>query len=290
MIKDMESQIQATLEDRLSGIERLLSGITQSPGQANPGRAAPSLSALSAPLTEPTGLRSSNGATASQHATLSEEAPVDAGATGQLSDALRQLSLAMDPMAVTKSEGMVYRPEFHAQHKLKDVPVKTIDHQKMSLQELNYGMLCVLEHLLLSGSEAWSTYLQHMKFVLRQAVNKSYTDGAYVGYDRMVVDRFLQDKKHGFVAGDMLSVSSNFHAANFRKETIKTTRKTGRRAQRPSKSDGGWEEPVEIPTDWPDDICFYFNRRRCYGRCVRSHICKKCKGNHKDLDCKETKN
>lgn len=86
----------------------------------------------------------------------------------------------------------------------------------------------------------------------------------------MVVDKFLLDKKKGFAAGDVLSVSSNFHAANFRRDFVKPFKKSPKaRGQRVQKPEAGSEEPIEIPLDWPDDICFYFNRRRCYGKCSR---------------------
>lgn len=162
----------------------------------------------------------------------------------------------------------------------------------MSLPDLNYGMLCVLEQLLLSGNESWHSYIQHMKFVARQSLGRNYVDQAFVGYDRMVVDKYLQDTHKGFAAGDVLSVSSNFHAANFRKDFGKPFKKSPKaRNQRTPRVEGSSDEFIEIPSDWPDDICFYFNRRRCYGRCSRSHVFRKCRGVHRDTECKaESKN
>lgn len=203
-------------------------------------------------------------------------------ATGQLSDALRQLSLAVD-IQPDKAEGMLYRPEWYAQRKLKDTPIKSLDYQKLSLCDLQYGMTCVLEYLLKSNNPAWHSYLQHMKYVSRQASTNSYIDAAFSGYDRMVVDKYLEDPSKGFQAGDVISVSSNFHAANFKRDPVRSTPK---RRTRSAKARLDNEEPVEVPESWPSDICYYYNRRSCYGKCNRSHICHKCHGNHRDLDCK----
>lgn len=203
-------------------------------------------------------------------------------ATGQLSDALRQLSLVVENTP-DKIEGMLYRPEWYAQRKLKDMPMKSLDYSKLSLNELHYGMTCVLEYLLQSGNKSWPSYIQHMKYVSRQASSNNYVDQAFCGYDRMVIDKYLEDTSQGFQAGDIISVSSNFHAANFRREQVKPVLKKARRGQK-NRYEG--EEPVEVPESWPSDICYYYNRRSCYGRCNRSHICHKCRGNHRDLECK----
>lgn len=204
---------------------------------------------------------------------------------GQLSDALRQLTLAVDSTTVDKTEGIMYRPEWYSQRKLKDTPLKSLDYQRQSLHELYYGMTCVLEYLTSQGSRATNSYIQHMKYVSRQASSNSYVDSAFTGYDRMVVDKFLEDTSKGFQAGDIIAVSSNFHAANFKPVVQKPA---GKKANRYNKPRHNTEEPVEIPENWPNDVCYYFNRRTCFGRCSRSHVCKKCRQAHRDIDCKST--
>lgn len=283
MMKDMETRLQTTMEDRLLGIKRLISGLKErNLHDPEPSAITPGSTAHSVPVTVlPPSSVTSKGPVCS-----ADVNPALAGATGPLSDALRQLSLAMDPVSASKAEGIQFRPEFYAQHKLRDVSIKSLDYQKLSLHELTYGMICVLEHLLTTGNESWVSYLQHMKFIARQASNNSYLDMAFAGYDRMVIDKYLSDKCAGFAAGDMLCVSSNFHAANFRQNVNKVPKKLGRRGQKGTQADAGSEDSVDIPSDWPDEICYYINRRRCYGRCVRSHMCRRCKGSHKDIDCK----
>lgn len=98
---------------------------------------------------------------------------------------------------------------------------KSLDYTKLSLNELQYGMTCVLEYLLQSGNRAWPSYIQHMKYVSRQASMNNYIDSAFSGYDRMVIDKYLEDTSKGFPAGDIISVSSNFHAQILKGNSLK---------------------------------------------------------------------
>lgn len=322
MLKDVEIRINNSMEDRFTRLENMIASLqlvkqenlsdqdtgvkvpATQPSQEPMGATGIQASSLhTAPSCDQRDTRDSRDSLSNQPRArtghpptllsapttmhgAARSAPNPTGAStvvaGQLSDALRQLSLAVD-ISPEKAEGMLYRPEWHSQRKLKDVPTKNLDYQKMSLHDLQYGMTCVLEHLLLSGNPAWHTYIQHMKYVSRQALSNNYTDSAFCGYDRMVVDKYLEDTSKGFAAGDIISVSSNFHAANFKKEMVKPNPK---RFKRGSKTKYENEEPVEIPENWPSDICYYYNRRSCYGRCNRSHICRKCRASHRDADCK----
>lgn len=97
----------------------------------------------------------------------------------------------------------------------------------MSLNDFYYGMTCVLEHLLQSGSDLWTSYIQHMKYVSRQSMANAYVDNAFTGYDCMVVDKYLDDPRKGFHPGEVISVSSNFHAINFKREMSKVNFKKG---------------------------------------------------------------
>lgn len=115
MVKDMEARLQTTIEERLSGIEQLLAGREDTKRDfSNPypllsstyRQPAPVSARLTVPLTD----TKSHGVTGtdkgSQHQAAAEENPSSAGATGQLSDALRQLSLAMDIGTATRTEGI----------------------------------------------------------------------------------------------------------------------------------------------------------------------------------------
>lgn len=162
MVKQMEDRLQSSMDDKFSRLERLFMGKkphpyvpTKSESQASTGSHPPA--AQTAPEAGQ-GLKPATGV---------EPTVASTAVTGQLSDALKQLSLAIDTSTGDKGSGMLLRPEWHAQHKVKDILVKSLDHQKMSLNDLYYGMTCVLEHLLHSGSEHWQSYLQHRKYVSR---------------------------------------------------------------------------------------------------------------------------
>lgn len=125
-----------------------------------------------------------------------------------------------------------------------------------------------------------------MKYVSRQAMANAYVDSAFCGYNCMVVDLEVpRITTQGILSGG----GYNFHAINFNREQKMSQKKVKKSRV---KSDN--EEVIEIPDGWPDEICYYYNRRKCYGRCARSHICRKCKQGHRDIDCrvqsKERKN
>lgn len=144
--------------------------------------------------------------------------------------------------------------------------LKNMDHQKMSITELLFGMVCVLESLITTGNSDWVSYLQHLKFIARQSIANSYIDSAFTGYDRMVVNKYIEDRKAGFQAGDLISVASNFHAANFKQNTGKDASKSQARRKQKNQRKLDQVEPLDIPDSWPDDICYFY-------RCIFQYIC-----------------
>ena len=128
-----------------------------------------------------------------------------------LSAALQQLSIAIDPTSASSTKGLLLRPEYYIQHKDQGVPVKSLDHTKLSYKQLVCGMGRVLKYLIQSGYEFMS-YLEHYNFVTLHASRHNFLDMAFVGYDRYIVDRVLGGETAGFCAGDSLAVSTFFHA------------------------------------------------------------------------------
>ena len=135
------------------------------------------------------------------------------GATGRppldpsllpLTDALAQLTLAVDP-AAGKAKGLFLRPEYHFQHVKSSTPLKQIDHTKLDYKDLVYGWFCVIEHLLLKGGDL-KGYLGHCKFVADQATSGSFVDSAFVNYDRHVVSKVVDGLSDTFIAGDIIVI------------------------------------------------------------------------------------
>ena len=98
-----------------------------------------------------------------------------------LTDALAQLTLAVDP-AAGKSKGLFLRPEYYYQHVRSNTPLKQLDHTKLTYKDLVYGWFCVIEHLLSKGGDLGG-YVGHCKFVAEQASTGSFVDAAFVNYD-----------------------------------------------------------------------------------------------------------
>ena len=70
---------------------------------------------------------------------------------GPLTEVLQQVSVAIDPTPQSLTKGLLLRPEYYVQHMDKGVPVKSLDHSKLSIKELMGGMGRVMSHLAKTG-------------------------------------------------------------------------------------------------------------------------------------------
>ena len=214
---------------------------------------------------------------------------------GPLTSVLQQLSIAIDPTPQSSVKGLLLRPEYYVQHKDKGVPVKSLDHSKLTFKELMSGMGRVMLHLSKTGGNV-SSYIEHFSFLTRKAGAHSFVDSAYVAYDRYVVDQFINGDTESFVPGDLFAVALHFHAGNIAqspapaKPAWRGFRGRGyRRGGRQSWFDGDrerekdrdqWSQNPSLD-GFPEDLCFNFNYRTCHGKCSKSHVCRLCRGPHK---------
>lgn len=129
-----------------------------------------------------------------------------------LTTALQQLSNAVDPDASNRNAGMLFRPEYYALHKLNNIPVRQLDHRRMSFKQLMYGMTCVAQHVRSSGYDI-DGYLSHVEFISRHVSDDSYIDSAYADYDKFVIDNFLKSPISGFRIADSVAIGHAFHPA-----------------------------------------------------------------------------
>lgn len=202
-----------------------------------------------------------------------------------LTSALQQLSNAVDPDASIRSAGMRFRPDYHALHKLSNIPLRQVDYRKMSFKQLMYGMTCVAQNVRAGGYDI-DGYLSHIEFITRHASDESYTDCAYAEYDHFVIDRFLKNPVAGFVIADSVAIGHAFHPAKLNMDVQdkgygvnKMKRKPGKKSQR-----------GEIPEGYPENNCFYWNYRVCNNAgCQKKHSCHVCEGNHKAVGCPRDK-
>ena len=223
---------------------------------------------------------------------------------GPLTSVLQQLSIAIDPTPQSSVKGLLLRPEYYVQHKDKGVPVKSLDHSKMTYKELMSGMSRVLSHLSKTGGNV-ASYIDHLSFLTRKAGAYSFVDSAFVSYDRHVVDQFISGESDTFVVGDLFGVALYFHAGNVvqpvKPPFVKYNRGRGfrRGGSRPQWFDHDRQQTPDKESSasgnslegFPDDICYNFNYRSCTGSCKKSHICRLCRGNHKasSAQCASTK-
>ena len=217
---------------------------------------------------------------------------------GTLTSALRQLSQAIDPSPVSK-KGMVYRQEYYIQHIDHGVQVKSLDHTKLTFKELVSGMGRVMQHLFEIGGDL-AGYLGHFNFVAEQAHQHNFSDQAFVGYDRFVVDKYIKLETANksplvFSVGEVLGVSSHFHAGNFMSVPKKSAgsgfrgsrggRYPYRRYGDYSQEKGREVKEASVPEGFPEDICYAWNYKSCSGKCSKKHECRVCGSDHKASNC-----
>ena len=100
--------------------------------------------------------------------------------TGYLTNALQQLSIAIDPTPSSTAKGLVLWPEYYIQHVDKGVAVKSLDHNKLTYKDLVSGMGRVMHYLVSVGGD-WGSYLRHFNVIMSQASRHQFLDQAFVG-------------------------------------------------------------------------------------------------------------
>lgn len=174
--------------------------------------------------------------------------------------------------ADTSTRGIQLRPEFHVQHIMNNVPIRSINYKSLSYYELMLGMAKVAKFLYHSGGDI-ASYLGHMIFVARQAQLDAFVDSTFVQYDHILIDAVLDGDIPTFVAGYPLAQSMCFHSANHKNVQKNKVKWPGSK-----KAKGGISS----------EICYNFNFKTCEG-CERIHACKNCKGNHRAPVCPKDK-
>ena len=229
---------------------------------------------------------------------LADPSPADL-VNGPLTTVLQQLSIAIDPTPQSSVKGLLMRPEYYVQHVDKGVPVKNLDHSKLTFKELMSGMSRVMLHLAKTGGDLGS-YLEHFSFITRKAGAHSFLDSAYVSYDRSVVDQVILGEADTFVKGDLFAVPLHFHAGNLvqPKPPLPTYFQQRGRGRGYRRGGGRWQNFNDSASDrdrdkdkdkdkepllegFPEDVCYNYNYRSCHGKCSKSHVCRMCRGAHK---------
>ena len=212
---------------------------------------------------------------------------------------MTDLTEAINPGPADYKKGINFRPEYYVQHKVDCKPVKSLDHSKMSYKDLMYGMTQVLQYFVKAKGDV-EGYAYHFTFVAKQGQLNQFSDAALVAYDRAVVDKIVRGDLFSFGSVDTMAAACSFHAGNVlgssqvKRDQGQSCRGRGffnRNRSRSDTSGGHTGESADRDTGpqepFPQDLCYHFNYRKCFGGCGKSHICRVCRGKHRGLGCME---
>lgn len=204
-----------------------------------------------------------------------------------LTHALSKLTLEED------DKGRLLRPETYSQSEWK---CKNRDHTKMDTIDLLYGWISVIDYLVTAKGD-FRSYISHVKFASQMLHTRQFYDVGAIMYDRQIVDNFINGKSTNFNPDTVVSsltfapriIPDNVELCHGASLTKGVRSFTGKQKQRRKQS--GNSKPVkvdDVPSDFPPDICFFYNYRQCFDEnCSRSHLCRKCHGRHRADGCKE---
>lgn len=188
--------------------------------------------------------------------------------------------------------GTSLRPETYAQSDLK---TKNRDHTKMDSVSLFYGWISVIDYLIRSGGDVKS-YVNHVKYTTEMLNSRLFYDCCVVKYDRMIVDRYMCGRSINFNPDPVTSTlafsskvipdsvdmfpGASLHKGVHSYQAAKQNKRRRNPGAMRSKQD-------ETPSDFPPDVCFYFNYRQCLEEnCPKAHVCRKCQGKHRADTCR----
>lgn len=137
----------------------------------------------------------------------------------------------------------------------------------MSYRKLVHGMVLVARNILAQGGDI-NGYLGHMEYLTRHGKNGDYNDLAYVEYDKIVIDNYLQNPSSGIKVGDTMTASYCFHDVTRVKSHAMITPMGGKKKKKPKT-----RSTDQVPDDYLPENCFYWNYKTCtVNNCGRSHV------------------
>ena len=209
-----------------------------------------------------------------------------------------------------RHKGRQFRPEIYILSKKLAVPIDEVelklnDRDKIDFTDLTYGFIKVLVHLLNSKSSMLDSYIKHMEHVFTMLHSRRFHLRGAIDYNMNIVDEIVQGTKPDFSVDIILSELSFapakllFSEEKYQKSSEFTrpwNRRRGRgsdnRSQGRSGSDTWGDKPdknIQVPDDFPKELCYYFNYYSCDNKCGRDHRCRKCNGRHPSKGCWERK-
>lgn len=142
------------------------------------------------------------------------------------------------------------RPEFFVSHKPEGEPLKNVSYKSMSYRKLIHGMVLVARNIVTQGGDI-NSYLDHMEYLTRHGKNGDYTDMAYVEYDKIVIDDYIQNPSNGIKVGDTMAASYCFHDVTRTKGPPSFSVQSGKKRKKPKN-----RQSDLVPEDYPQENCW----------------------------------
>ena len=128
--------------------------------------------------------------------------PPPSAMVSEVTDALSRISVAIDPSG-SEVKGITLRPEYWVQHDRQGVPVRALNHARLTIPELMYGMFRVMSAVTDPSQKA--AYEAHYKFLSECIIQDLYPARAYVNYDREVTNKIINGELSEYPACDLPS-------------------------------------------------------------------------------------
>lgn len=186
------------------------------------------------------------------------------------------------------------RPEHYSQ---LDVRERNRDPNKLNTVGLFHGWICVAMYLMKNGGNLTPAHLEHLHYASGMLNTRQFYDQGAVKYDRMIVDKFLEGKSSGFKPDPV--IASLTFSSKIIPDSVElcpgasltrgvSSFVVNKQARGRKRNMGGSRRYDEVPPDFPQDICFFYNYRQCHDEsCTKSHTCRKCQGKHRAETCRE---
>lgn len=165
---------------------------------------------------------------------------------------------------------------------------KLFDRSKMDLNDLFYGWMKVATNVMKSAGDIRS-YLSHLMFCAEMYHSRKFSPKGPIDYDAYIINRVATGAVSSF-GPDTIGASLHFSPNVIYEPAVSPSsppyrgRRGGRRNRQYNQDD-----KVEIPSDFPPEICYLFNYRSCTGNCGRNHVCRVCRGKHDARSCQVKK-
>lgn len=164
---------------------------------------------------------------------------------------------------------------------------KNFDRSKMDLNDLFFGWMQVAK-MIINGAGNIRSYIDHLAFAAEMFHSRKFSVKGLVDYFAYIVNRVMSGAISRFGPDPSLHFSPNVIQES--PATGGWSQRSGRgrrnnRRQRQPNNNNQLEDKVEVPPDFPPEICYLYNYRTCPGNCGRNHVCRVCRGKHEAKSC-----